>query len=130
MSWHSRCAGAGSASGSVSSSACWPRRSCFSAALRSWFAEWKRRPDAAFPVANFLRSAFGERRFALLLADQVHEPPEEIVAVLRARRGFRVVLHREDRLAGDAQAAIGAVEERDVGFLDAPGQRFRIHRET
>ena len=36
---------------------------------------------------------------------------------------FRVILHAERLLALDADAAIGAVEQRDVGLLDALGKR-------
>ena len=53
---------------------------------------------------------------ALLRADLVEEAREQVVAVVRAGRGFGVVLHREDRLAVDAEAGIGAVEQRDVGL--------------
>ncbi len=57
-------------------------------------------------------AAFVQRRLALALAHEVDEAAaEEVVAVLRAGRSFRVMLHREDRLADDADAAIGAVEE-------------------
>ena len=52
------------------------------------------------------------------------------MAVLRARRCFRVVLDGEHRLAGDAQAAIGTVEQRDMGLFDALGQRLGIHRKA
>ena len=45
---------------------------------------------------------------------QVDEAVEQVVAVLRAGRGFGVVLHREDRLVLQAQAFVGAVEQRDV----------------
>jgi hypothetical protein len=74
------------------------------------------------PDAGPRISPLGQRRQALALADQVHEAAEQIVAVLRAGRGFRVMLHREHRLSDQPQTAIGAVEQRDMGLLDAFGQ--------
>ena len=64
-----------------------------------------------------------ERTFMLatMLLDQVGEALEEVVAVLRAGRGFGVVLDREDGSALDGDAFIGAVEEGDMGHLDAGG---------
>src|SRR6516162_7390118 len=47
-----------------------------------------------------------------------------------ARRGFRVVLHREDGPALDANPAIRAVEERDVSLLHALRQRLAVDREA
>ena len=58
------------------------------------------------------------------------EAGEEVVAVLRAGRGFRVVLHREHRLVLQLQPAIGAVEQRDVGLLDDLGQAFAVDGEA
>ncbi|QTK80940.1 Thioesterase [Agrobacterium tumefaciens] len=52
------------------------------------------------------------------------------MAVLRTRRCFRVMLDGEDRLAGDAQPAIGAVEQRDMGLFDAFGQRLGVDRKA
>src|SRR5260221_14707726 len=58
------------------------------------------------------------------------EAVEQVVAVLRAGGGLGVVLHREDRLAGYRQALERAVEQRDMGGLDAGRQRIRQHREA
>ena len=52
------------------------------------------------------------------------------MAVHGARRGFGMILHAEYGLAFDADAAIGSVEQRDVGFLHALGQRFTVHGEA
>ena len=50
--------------------------------------------------------------------------------ILRAGRGFRVVLDREDRPAVDGEAFQRAVEEGDVGGRDAAGQRAGRDLET
>ena len=57
-------------------------------------------------------------RLVLPLLHQLDEPLEQIVAVLRAGRGLGMVLHREHRPVGHADAAVRAVEERDVRLLD------------
>ena len=41
-----------------------------------------------------------------------------------------MILHAEHILAFDRDAAIGAVEQRDMGLLDALGQGVAIHREA
>ena len=48
------------------------------------------------------------------MVDQIDETLEQVVTVLRAGRSFRVILHREDRLALDLQPFIAVVEERDM----------------
>src|SRR6266496_3642746 len=60
---------------------------------------------------------------ALLLAHQIGEPLEQIVRIPRTGRGFRVILHRKYRLALELDAAIGAVEQRDVRLRRARRQR-------
>ena len=60
------------------------------------------------------------RRAALLalgVAHQVGEAREQIVAVARAGRCFRMVLHREHRLVLERQAAVRAVEQRHMRFV-------------
>ena len=52
------------------------------------------------------------------------------MAVLGAGAGFGVVLHREDRLAVDRKAGVGAIEQGHVGLGDASGQAVGIHGET
>ena len=74
------------------------------------------------------RRRSGLRRFRL--RHLVHEPAEEIVAVARARRGLGVVLNREGRAVGQRDAAIRAVEQRDMGDARIGGQRGRVDRET
>src|SRR5579862_8581459 len=49
---------------------------------------------------------------------------EEVVAVLRAGRGLRVILDREHGLAGDGEAFVAAVEQRDMGHDDFGRQAF------
>src|SRR5258707_7550934 len=58
------------------------------------------------------------------------EPPEQIAAIARAGGSLGVVLHREHRPVPDAQAAIGAVEERNVSLLNAVGEAFRVNSEA
>src|SRR5262245_33293310 len=67
---------------------------------------------------------------ALPRAHRGDEAVEQVAAVLRAGRGLGVVLHREDRLAGHRQAFERAVEQRDMGGLDAGGQRIGHYREA
>src|SRR5207249_8942419 len=62
--------------------------------------------------------------------DQFDEALEEIVTILRTRRSFRVVLHREDRLALNLQPFVGIVEERDVRRSRANRQGGRIDHEA
>ena len=62
------------------------------------------------------------RAAELLLLHQIHEALEQVVAVVRAGAGFRVVLDREHRLALDADALKGAVKQRRMGFDDAIGK--------
>ena len=52
------------------------------------------------------------------------------MAVARAGRGFRVVLHREHRLVFERDAAIGAVEQRHMRLLDILRQRVLVDREA
>src|SRR5579875_115454 len=63
-------------------------------------------------------------------AHQRDEAREQIMAVLRAGTGLRVVLDRKDRPVDDAQPLIAAVEQRDVGRLDILGQALRIDDEA
>ena len=57
------------------------------------------------------------------LRHHLDETPEKIMAVLRAGRGFRMVLHRKGRPIGQRQPAIRAVEQRDMGFPGIVRQR-------
>src|SRR6185437_10264270 len=100
-------------------SALWPRAARRSRGTSLGNAATKRSLGSA-P----LRSGRRESSFLLALLDHLDEAVEEIVAVGRSRRGFRMVLHREGRLVGAAQALVGAVEQRDVGHLDVLGQRL------
>ncbi len=52
------------------------------------------------------------------------------MAVLRPGRGFRVILHREDRLVFQRNAAICAVKQADMGFLYRLGQAVAVNREA
>src|SRR5437764_13434524 len=68
--------------------------------------------------------------FSLRLFHFLDEAGEEIMTVLRAGRGFRVILHREDRLAVERQAAIRPVEQRDMGLDHPLGQAGAIDGEA
>src|ERR1700733_7374114 len=48
---------------------------------------------------------------AFRLSHQADKSPEQIMAVARAGRRFRVVLHRKHRLVFQRETAIGAVEQ-------------------
>ena len=76
------------------------------------------------PASRYILLRF--ERLALLRPDQVDEAGEQIMAVLRAGRGLRVVLHREYRFALDGEAAVGAVEQRNMGLDDVFGQRVPV----
>lgn len=61
----------------------------------------------------------------------VGELSEEIVGIMRARGGFRVVLNAEEREFFVAHAFVGMVVEIDVGDLHvARGERFGIDAEA
>src|SRR5260221_11909023 len=64
------------------------------------------------------------------VVDQPHETLEKVVAVLRTGRGFRMVLHRKDRLALDLQPLIGVVEQRDMRGRGPGGQALRQDAEA
>src|SRR4051812_12110707 len=66
----------------------------------------------------------------LLRPHQIRKPLEQVMRVARPGRGFRVVLYREHRLAVELDAAIGAVEQRDVGLGGTLRQRLFIHRKA
>src|SRR5258706_12484814 len=72
----------------------------------------------------------GRASLALALVDHLDEPLEEIVTVGRTGRRLGVILHRESRQVGAADAFVDAVEQRDVRDLDALRQRFRNPAET
>src|ERR1043165_2269386 len=73
----------------------------------------------------------GIRLFAALaLVDHVDEAIEQVMAVGRAGRGLGMVLDREGRLVGAAQALVGSVEQRDVRDLGALRQRLRNDSEA
>src|SRR5471032_1019502 len=70
-----------------------------------------------------VRGTYRERLRRLLSPHQIREPLEQIMRVARAWGGFGVVLHREYWLAVERDAAIGAIEQRDVGLRRAFRQR-------
>src|SRR5947208_1053615 len=61
---------------------------------------------------------------ALAFFDHLDEAIEQVVAVFRSGRCLGMVLDREGRLVGAAQTLVGAVEQRDVRYLDVRRQRF------
>src|ERR1700761_2359169 len=67
---------------------------------------------------------------ALLCPHQIGEALEQVMRVARARRRFRVVLHREYRLAVELDAAVRTIEQRDVGLRRAFWQGGLVHRKT
>src|SRR5690242_1071690 len=66
----------------------------------------------------------------LLRAHQLGKTLEQIVRVARAGRRLRMILHGKDRPVVERDAAIGAVEQRDMGLRRAFGQRRLVHRKT
>src|SRR3954462_1468040 len=72
---------------------------------------------------------FQEASRLLPFAHQPDKAVEQIMAVARAGRAFRVILHREHRPVLEREAAVRAVEQRDVRLLGFRRQRVRIHRE-
>jgi len=85
------------------------------------------------PITRMLLMSvrLGIRLFlALALVDHVDEAIEQVMAVGRAGRGLGMVLDREGRLVGAAQALVGAVEQRDVRDLGALRQRLRNDAEA
>jgi hypothetical protein len=71
-------------------------------------------PAPKSPKALFAPSRRDRRLPLLRLLHQVDEAAEEVVAVARAGRGIGAVLHREGRAVGEPDAAVRAVEQRDV----------------
>src|SRR6185437_11120652 len=70
------------------------------------------------------------RDLALGLPHHVDKAREQIMAVARAGRGLRVVLHRKYRPVGEREAAVRAVEQRHVGLLHVLRQRVLVDREA
>src|SRR5262245_32441426 len=64
------------------------------------------------------------------LLHQRDEALEQIAAVARAGRRLGMVLDREYRLVLEGNAAVRAVEQRDVGLLGIGGQRRAVDREA
>ncbi len=67
---------------------------------------------------------------SLPVAHQVGEALEEVVRIAWSGRSFRVVLHREHRPVVERDAAVGIVEQRDVGLCHVVRQRGLVHREA
>src|SRR5262245_40697453 len=59
------------------------------------------------------------------LHEELDEPSEQIVRIMRSRSGLRVVLDCEDRQAPVPHALARAIVEVDVGDLE-PGGRARV----
>src|SRR5262249_4914802 len=80
------------------------------------------------PASSVFRYAMKYRGIlspASRLREELHEPPEQIVRVVRPGGRLGMVLHREDRQAPVAQAFARAVVEVDVCDLE-PGGRPRV----
>src|SRR5262244_2974667 len=71
------------------------------------------------------RRGWRRQAAALMPLHQADEALKQIMAVLRAGRGFRVILHGKDRAILHAETFVAAVEQRDVRDLDIGRQRFR-----
>src|SRR5262245_45478225 len=67
---------------------------------------------------------------ALPLTHHLREAFKEVKGILRPRARLGVVLHRNDRLARDAEPAVRSIKERFVALLDAFRQRRRVHGEA
>src|SRR5260370_14518769 len=62
--------------------------------------------------------------------DHVDKTREQIEAVARTRRGFRVILHGERRPTFERDAAIRTVEQRDMGLLGVRRQARALDPEA
>src|ERR1700751_3496112 len=65
-----------------------------------------------------------------ILIHQRDKPLEEIMAVLRARARFRMVLDRKPPPSHHSQPFIRVVEQREMGGFDPPGQTLRVDDEA
>src|SRR5262245_39804496 len=66
----------------------------------------------------------------LVLAHHLDEPREQIMAVAWAGRRFGMVLHREHRLVPERDAAVRAVEQRDMRLGRVRRQGRAVDREA
>src|SRR5262245_27683947 len=65
---------------------------------------------------------------SFLSAHHFDEALKQVMGVVRAGRGLRMILDREDRQLAVAHALRGAVVQIDVGFLEpGPRHRLRVH---
>src|SRR6185437_9405146 len=70
------------------------------------------------------------RASTIVLVHHRDEPLEQMVAVGRTRARLGMVLHAEHGAAGAGEPLVAAVEQADMGHLDAGGQRLAVHREA
>ena len=64
------------------------------------------------------------------LAHLLDKPGEEVMAVPRPRRGLGMILHRESRPIRQRNAAVGLIEQRDMGDAGVLRQSVGIEREA
>src|SRR5690242_5209530 len=107
-----------------------------SGSLRAKIARTKSSPDidamtgsgvTPYSTLGTVLSLMRRSGLRLLRPHQIGKALEQIMRVARARGGFRVILHGKHRLAVERDAAIGAVEQRDVRLGGALRQRCLIH---
>src|SRR3970282_1051715 len=92
------------------------------ASMASSLSTVKAAHSGFWPVSSVLRYEIrylGIGSASSLCAHQLNEPLEEVVGVVRPRRGLRVVLDGEDGQLPVAHALRGAVVEVDVGLEEA-----------
>src|SRR5882724_61318 len=77
-----------------------------------------------------IRGTLKRRLSALVRPHQIGKPLEQVMRVARAGGGLGMILHREYRLALKLDAAVGAVEQRDMGLRRALGQGRLVDRKT
>ena len=65
-----------------------------------------------------------------VLFEMLAEPREQVARVVRTRARLGVVLHAEDRLAGDGDAFVAVIEQVLVRDVHARRQRRRRRRRT
>src|SRR6478735_9455989 len=80
-----------------------------------------------FPPAALFRRHRNDGLRAFLRAHQIRKPLEQIMRVARAGGGLGVILHREHRLAVELDAAVGAVEQGDMGLRRTLRERRLVH---
>src|ERR1700730_17361411 len=92
--------------------------------MRYLFDGIKKIPHLEEPAQRASRRTHGSdpaggRSFPTRLGHRVDEALEQVMAVLRAGAGLGMVLHRKHRQVPQLQPLVAAVEQGDMGRLDA-----------